>query len=62
MEELRVLLKEEKVPEDLPAETGPAKYPYTINSVADFVDLVSFKCSSVLKHSMQAMFTFEHDD
>ena len=60
VEELRVLLKEEKVPEDLPAETGPAKYPYTNNSVADFVGLVSFKC--VLKRSMQAMYTCGHDE
>lgn len=41
VEELRLLLKREKVPEDLPAEAGPAKYPYTNNSVADFSDMVS---------------------
>lgn len=50
VQELRFLLKQEKVPEDLPAEAGPAKYPYTNNSVADFIDMVSPQVSHDMHH------------
>ena len=56
VEELRALLKQEQVPEDLPAETGPTKYPYTHNSVAEFVGLVSFKCDLKLLHAGNVYF------
>ncbi|KAL3138800.1 hypothetical protein ABBQ32_005642 [Trebouxia sp. C0010 RCD-2024] len=47
VEELRLLLKREKVPEDLPAEAGPAKYPYTNNSVADFSDMAEARAEEI---------------
>lgn len=55
MEELRAHLRQERVPEDQPAEAGPAKYPYTNNTVADFVDIVSMTKVCSTRHHRQTM-------
>ena len=60
VEELVVDLKQRRIPGAWPPEAGPNKYPYTNNSVDDFVDLASSCKTAFLSASQRQCILLGH--